>query len=129
MTLTEVEGVEAVARGAVEVPVADGAVIVREGGRGDCFFAVAAGHFDVTMHGEPVRTLGRGDSFGEIALLAEVPRTATVTARGSGTLYRVEREPFLVAVTGHDSSQEAAWRAIRSLRLTAELREALPNPD
>jgi len=106
----------------------DGAVVVREGGRGDCVFAVADGHFDVTMDGELVRTLGRGDGFGEIALLADVARTATVTARGNGTLYRVEREPFLVAVTGHDSSRDAAWRAIRSLRLSAELREAMPNP-
>ena len=80
------------------------------------------------MDGELVRTLGRGDGFGEIALLVDVARTATVTARGSGTLYRVEREPFLVAVTGHDSSRDAAWRAIRSLRLSAELREAIPNP-
>ena len=118
---------EAVARGAVEMSVSDGAVVVCEGGRGDCVFGVADGHFDVTMDGELVRTLGRGDGFGEIALLADVARTATVTARGSGTLFRVEREPFLIAVTGHDSSLDAAWRAIRSLRLSAELREAMPN--
>ena len=58
---------EAVARGAIEVPVVGDEVITREGELGDRFFAVADGRFDVAIDGELVRTLSRGDSFGEIA--------------------------------------------------------------
>ncbi len=65
----------------------------------------------------------------EIALLADVPRTATLTARDDGLLLAIQREAFLVAVTSHELSRTAAWRAIRSLELTAELRESIPSPD
>jgi hypothetical protein len=41
-------------------------------------------------------------------------------------LLAIDREAFLVAVTGHELSRTAAWRAIRSLELTAELRQAVP---
>ena len=120
---------EAVAREAAELRVDAGEVIIREGARGDRFFAVATGRFDVTIEGVFVRTLGRGHGFGEIALLADVPRTATLIARDEGMLLAIEREAFLVAVTGNEPSRTAAWRAIRSLELTAELRESIPAPD
>ena len=100
---------EAVARAAVEVSVGAGQVVVREGADGDRFYAIADGVFDVVMGVEFVRSLGRGDGFGEIALLADVPRTATVTSRDDGALLAIERVPFLVAVTGTDASRQAAW--------------------
>ena len=118
---------EAVAREAAELQVDAGEIIIHEGAQGDRFFAVADGRFDVTIAGGFVRTLDRGDGFGEIALLADVPRTATLTARDGGLLLAIEREAFLVAVTGSEPSRAAAWRAIRSLQLTAELRAAIPD--
>jgi hypothetical protein len=111
---------EAVARSANEVRTEPSQPIVTQGERGDSYFAVADGEFDVSIDGRPVRTIARGGGFGEIALLADVPRTATVTSRGDGTLLEIERVPFLVAVTGHDSSRQAAWGAIRHLEFSGQ---------
>jgi CRP-like cAMP-binding protein len=55
----------------------------------------------VTSDGRHLATLGRGDGFGEIGLLRNIPRTASVTARTNATLLAVERDAFIAAVTGH----------------------------
>lgn len=119
---------EAVARGAVEISVPAGEVVIHQGEPGDYFYAVADGAFDVVMSGVFMRTTRRGGSFGEIALLADVPRTATVTANQPGRLFRVERATFLVAITGHDSSHQAAWGALNAMSLEFHLPRPRP-PD
>jgi hypothetical protein len=91
---------EGLARVLVRQPVAAGEVVVREHETGDRFYLVAAGELDVTIGDIVVRSLSAGDGFGEIALLRDGIRTATVTARGPATLYVLERAPFLEAVTG-----------------------------
>jgi len=105
---------EGVARAAQPVHAASGQVIIREGELGDSYFAIVSGEVAVTMSGEPIRTMARGQGFGEIALLADVPRTATVTALGDVELLEIERAPFLTAVTGHDASKQAAWGVARN---------------
>ena len=111
---------EAVARAAIEVPVMTGQVVMTEGEFGDRFYAVADGSFDITTDGRHVSTAERGGCFGEVALLANVPRTATITASRPGSLLAIHRIPFLVAVTGSDSSRQAAWGVIRAMGLEVE---------
>ena len=77
---------------------------MREGEIGDRYYCVLEGDLEVHVHGRLVRTLGRGDSFGEIALLHAVPRTATVAARSAVTLVAVEGVDFLETVTRHPKS-------------------------
>jgi MFS family permease len=92
----------------VEVPA--GAVLIRQGEPGDAYYAIAAGELDVGQDGHFVRRCGRGDGVGEIALLRDVPRTATVTARTPATVYQLNREPFLTAVLGHAPTHRQAGR-------------------
>jgi MFS family permease len=99
-----------------DVRVGDGEEVVRQGDPGDLFYLVKSGAFDVYVDGRKVQTLGRGDSFGEIALLRNVPRTATVKAQGEAELYALERRDFLGAVTGFAPSLSAA-EAVIGMRL------------
>ena len=101
-----VPALEGIARAAHNLSVRAGTAIVRQGERGDLYYAIADGTVEVIKDGRLVATLGRGEGFGEIALLHDVPRTATVVAVTAATLTAVEREPFLVAVTGHSQTQE-----------------------
>jgi hypothetical protein len=91
-----------------EVHAPTGEEIVRQGDSGDRFYLIKAGTLDVYIDGELVQSLEPGDSFGEIALLRDVPRTATVRARTEAVLYTLDRRHFLAAVTGFGPSLSAA---------------------
>jgi MFS family permease len=99
---------EHLARSLVRVPAAAGTEITRQGEVGDRFYLVDTGEMDVLIDGEVISSLGPGDHFGEIALLRDVPRTATVTARSAASLLALERDEFVSAVSGHPASREAA---------------------
>jgi MFS family permease len=96
-----------------------GTVLIRQGEEGDAYYAIAAGKLDVFQDGRFVRQCGRGEGVGEIALLQEVPRTATVTAQTDATVYRLDREPFLTAVLGHAPTERQA-HDVTEARLAAD---------
>jgi MFS family permease len=74
--------------------------LFHEGDGGDRFFVIRSGSVEISQRGVPVRTLGPGESFGEIALVRNVARTATATAVTECELWTLEREEFLIAITG-----------------------------
>ena len=86
---------------------------MRAGEPGDLYYAIADGTLSVSVEGAKVRDLGRGDGFGELALLADVPRTATVTATSDVRLYALGKDEFMTAVTGHAASRWEADRLVR----------------
>ncbi len=103
---------EALARSAVQVEAAAGEAVIREGEPGELFYIVESGEVEVTKEGRHVATLGAGDYFGEIALLRDVPRTATVTAKSETVLQALDRATFVPAVTGQGDFLEAAETAM-----------------
>jgi len=105
---------ESLAQSLEPLTASRGTVVIRQGEVGDRYYAIADGEVDVFSDGQYVRTLGRGEGFGEIALLASVPRTATVRARSDVRLYALEKGPFLIAVTGHAPAAEAADVVVRA---------------
>jgi hypothetical protein len=90
------------------VTVAPGTRVIRQGDHGDRFYVVESGRLQVSVDSEPVGTIGPGDFFGEIALLRDVPRTASVTAETDVQLQALGRDAFLEAVTGSAPSARAA---------------------
>ncbi len=85
-----------------------GATVFTQGDTGNEFHLIDSGNARVDVDGEPVAELGAGDTFGEIALLHDVPRTATVTAVDDLELYVLDQDEFLATVTGHAQSRAAA---------------------
>jgi MFS family permease len=99
---------ERLARALVPVTAAAGEVVIREGDHGDRFYVIESGEVEVTKEARHVASLGPGDFVGEIALLRDVPRTATVTATAATVLQSLDRDHFIPAVTGQGAFREAA---------------------
>jgi len=87
---------------------AAGTTIFRQGDHGDHFYVIEDGRVRVEIDGQQVNDLWPGEAFGEIALLRDVPRTATVTAEENTKVLSLERDEFIAAVTGHATSRDAA---------------------
>ena len=103
--------VERLARNSVPLQVSSGRVVIREGDIGDRVYVIADGEIDVTSAGRHVARLGPGGYVGEIALLRDVPRTATVTAATEVRFLCLERDVFLRTMTGHEPARAAAHSA------------------
>lgn len=98
--------------------VAAGETVIRQGERGDRLFVIAEGTVQVRIDDVLVGEQGAGTEFGEIALLRDSPRTATVTALTDIQLLALPRGVFLAAITG-DSTSRAAAEDLVSTRLGA----------
>jgi MFS family permease len=99
---------EALARALERRDVEAGTTLITEGEVGDSYYVIGRGEFTVTREGRDLGLRGRGDGVGEIALLRDIPRTATITAAGQATVYVLDRESFLTTVTGHDPTRTTA---------------------
>ena len=89
-----------------------GDVIITEGEPGERFYVITEGQARTSKDGKQLREMGTGESFGEIALLRRIPRTATVTAISRLEARTLAREEFLAAVTGNPESVERAEEVV-----------------
>jgi MFS family permease len=100
------------------VSVVAGDVVIRAGDVGDRFYIVRHGDLEVVAPGVHA-TAGDGDYFGEIALIRDVPRTATITALADSQLYAMDRNDFLAAVTSHSGVRAAGEVVVEQRHGTA----------
>ena len=95
-----------------------GQALMREGEPGDRYVVIESGSVEVTAAGRPLRTLGSGHGIGEIALLRDIPRTATVTTLEPTRVMELDAVSFKAAMAG-----PAAWAAAEAT-MTRYLDEA-----
>lgn len=111
--------VEGIAHQLTRIEVPAGRAVIREGSRGDRFYIIETGAVTATHHGETLSRSGPGDAFGEIALLHDVPRTATVTTLEPTVLFALDRDAFLAALAGDlRANQQAEMMAARRIPTT-----------
>jgi predicted MFS family arabinose efflux permease len=108
LQLLPVPSIEYLATHAVERRVPAGATVIRQGEPGDAFFVIADGEAEVLADGALLHGVGPGEAFGEVALLEDVPRTATVRATTDLRVLEIARDDFLDVVTGHRTTRDAA---------------------
>jgi predicted MFS family arabinose efflux permease len=117
--LADLPTLERLAHGAKESVHQPGDAVTVEGEFGDQYHLLVRGQVEVSVGGEVVRTMGPGSSFGEIALLRDVPRTASVTCISEVSLLSIQRDEFLEIVTGHPrrlaTASEQADQRMRSV--------------
>ncbi|KAL4138772.1 hypothetical protein PRIC2_002276 [Phytophthora ramorum] len=101
-----------------------GEVVIKEGDTGDFFYIVETGLFSISVHGNVVNTVQRGATFGELALVYNCPRTASVTCSQSGRLWTLDRVTFRRLVARIQSEQIGECKnALRKVSLLHALTE------
>jgi MFS family permease len=113
-----VSTIEHLARSVREESVMPGETVIEQGQVGESFYVIVAGEVEVRANGRLLRVLSDGDSFGEIALLRDVPRTTTVRARTPVALYVLARSQFVPTVSGYSASAAEAETVVET-RLAA----------
>jgi CRP/FNR family transcriptional regulator, cyclic AMP receptor protein len=95
-----------------DLEVRPGKVLCKEGEIGEEFFVIVDGEVEVTKNGKRLATRGGGEFFGEIALLEEIPRTATVTARTPVRLFVLTRRAFRQLIRDNPGIERKVLRAL-----------------
>jgi MFS family permease len=113
--------VERLSHDLTPIAFAAGEDVIVQGEHGDRFFVIESGEVEVFENGEFRRNEGPGESFGEIALLHDVPRTATVRTTAATRLLALDREQFLTAVTGHRRSHQLAGTVVNDRWASREI--------
>jgi MFS family permease len=103
-----VDTLEGVCRSLVELDANAGQEVITQGDHGDRFYLIDTGEVEVIQDGVFKRNQTEGEGFGEIALLRDVPRTATVRATRKTRLLALDRDRFIETVTGHARSHQSA---------------------
>ncbi len=122
--------IEQLGAGLDHAEFAPGQMVFAQGDAGDRFYVVESGRADVVRDGRVVNTLGRGAGFGEIALLDDRPRTATILASGDEPLCVgvLQRPAFLTAVTGYPMSATAGREVVAALLAPRDAAEEVSRP-
>jgi putative peptide zinc metalloprotease protein len=115
----------------VPVSVAQGETVIRQGEAGQRFYAIRSGAVDVERDGQVLARLGAGEAFGEIALLLEVPRTASVIAAEATELLALEAVDFRELLAGYlgraDALERLSHLRLRTHRRLDEIVQATHN--
>jgi CRP-like cAMP-binding protein len=110
------------------VSLGAGATLLREGDPGDCAYLVEIGELVAVQDGREIGRVSSGGVVGEIALLRNAPRMATVRAATDSRLLRIERDEFIAAVTGNANARNEAGRLVDSRLAEAEAAAAPSAP-
>jgi CRP/FNR family transcriptional regulator, cyclic AMP receptor protein len=103
-----------------DMEVEEGKSLTREGAAGSEFFVIVDGEVAVTKDGSEIRTMGEGDFFGEISLLEDRPRTATVTAKTPLRFFVLTRQNFRALLAKQPELEEKVTGALRERLGTTE---------
>ena len=120
LPLTAIDRLAALVRPVAYPP---GETIMRQGAPGDTYLAIASGIVTIEVDGRLVATCGPGEGIGEIALLRNVPRTATATASTAVTGFELAGADFLAAIAGPASTSAAETTVVDAAGALTILRE------
>jgi CRP-like cAMP-binding protein len=95
-----------------DMDVGAGEVLCKEGVSGQEFFVIMEGQVEITRRGQPIATFGSGEFVGEVSLIEDVPRTATVTAKTPLRFFVMTRRAFLRLL---DSNPQVERKVLRAL--------------
>ena len=109
---------EELAKRTDDLDFAAGKVLCTEGESGGEFYVIMEGEVEVTRGGQKLATSGDGDFFGEVSLVEDVPRTATVTAATPVRCFVLTRGRFLTLLDDQPGVERKVMRALAKRLVT-----------